>query len=237
MSRGYRFDEKWVCPLGSTAWGIQEFCSSNEVAPHLAGTPQCSYQCLSSFSMQEQTFIASPRCTALRWRTHDSHHYFQKSTARRSPPLPIAHHNVTFSWLNGRWVCLWGCWDAQNLMFCLLTCPLKWKWASSLNRIKPRSPGLFSFLSLMVWQNSLLSSLMASICFWRIYTLYENNFKSLWIILCTVVLKMPTSWESRRDDFWGDCSRFFLTAWTLARFLTKTYRPHLYCHFLYFQGF
>ena len=27
MARGYRFDAKWVCPMGSYAWGIQVFCS------------------------------------------------------------------------------------------------------------------------------------------------------------------------------------------------------------------
>ena len=140
-------------------------------------------------------------------------------------PLPTAHHTVTFSWLNGRWVCLWGSWDAQNLMFCLLTFPLKWKWALSLNRIKPRSPGLFSILSLTVWQNLLLSSLLASVYFWRICALYGNNFKSLWMILCIAVLEMLTSWDSRRVDFHGDCSRCFLSAWALARVLTATYHP------------
>ena len=91
--------------------------------------------------------------------------------------------------------------------------------------MKPRSPGLFSILSLMVWQNPLLSSLLASVCFWRICTLYGNNFKSLWMILCTVVLKMPTSWDSRRVDYRGDCSRCFFSAWTLARVLTATHHP------------
>ena len=27
MARGYQFDVKWVCPMGSYAWGIQVFCS------------------------------------------------------------------------------------------------------------------------------------------------------------------------------------------------------------------
>ena len=27
MASGYRFDAKWVCPMGSYAWGIQVFCS------------------------------------------------------------------------------------------------------------------------------------------------------------------------------------------------------------------
>ena len=148
-----------------------------------------------------------------------------KKYGPKIPPLPIAHHTVTFSRLNGHWVCLLGCWDAQNLMFCLLTCSLIWKWASSLNRIKPRSSGLFSILSLMVWQNSLLSSLLASVCFWRICTLYGNNFKSLWMILFTVVLEMLTFWDSRRVDFRGDCLRCFLTAWTLAHVQRVTYRP------------
>ena len=34
MARGYRFYVKWVCPMESYAWGIQVFCSRNEVAPH-----------------------------------------------------------------------------------------------------------------------------------------------------------------------------------------------------------
>ena len=49
VTRGYWFNTKWVCPLGSTAWCIQEFCSSNEGVNHLAVTPQCSYQCLFLF--------------------------------------------------------------------------------------------------------------------------------------------------------------------------------------------
>ena len=110
-------------------------------------------------------------------------------------------------------------------MFCLLTFPLKWKWASSLNRIKPRSPGLFSILLLIVWQNSLLSSWLASVWFWRICTLYGNIFKSLWMILCSVFLEMPTSWGSRPVGFHGDCSRCFASAWTLAPVLAVTYCP------------
>ena len=54
LARGYWFYLKWVCLLESTAWGIKGFCSSNEVALYLAGTPKCSYQCLSSFSMQNK---------------------------------------------------------------------------------------------------------------------------------------------------------------------------------------
>ena len=30
MARGYRFDAKWVCLMGSYAWGIQVICSSLE---------------------------------------------------------------------------------------------------------------------------------------------------------------------------------------------------------------
>ena len=52
-----------------------------------------------------------------------------KNCSLKILPLPIAHHTVTISWLNGCWVCLWCCWGAQNLMFCLLTCPFKLKWA------------------------------------------------------------------------------------------------------------
>ena len=85
VARGYRFEVKCIYPLGSTAWGTQEFCSCNELAPHLAGIPQCSYQCLFFFSVQEQPSFASSRCTTLRRKSHDSHPYLQKSTAWRFP--------------------------------------------------------------------------------------------------------------------------------------------------------
>ena len=38
VTSGYWFEAKWVCPMESTDWGIQEFCLSNEVALDLAGT-------------------------------------------------------------------------------------------------------------------------------------------------------------------------------------------------------
>ena len=36
MARGYRFDAKWVCPMGSYAWVIQVFCSRNEMVPYFS---------------------------------------------------------------------------------------------------------------------------------------------------------------------------------------------------------
>ena len=39
MTRGYRFDAKWVCPMGSYAWGIQVFCSRNEAPLHFKPPP------------------------------------------------------------------------------------------------------------------------------------------------------------------------------------------------------
>ena len=36
MTRSYRFDAKWVCPMGSYAWGIQVFSSKTEAAPHFS---------------------------------------------------------------------------------------------------------------------------------------------------------------------------------------------------------
>ena len=35
MTRGYLFDAKWVCPMGSYAWAIQVFCSVQEMRRHL----------------------------------------------------------------------------------------------------------------------------------------------------------------------------------------------------------
>ena len=36
MGRGYRFDTKWVCPMGSYFRRIQVFCSRNEAPPHFS---------------------------------------------------------------------------------------------------------------------------------------------------------------------------------------------------------
>ena len=36
MARGYRFDAKWICPMGGYAWDIQVFYSRNKVAPHFS---------------------------------------------------------------------------------------------------------------------------------------------------------------------------------------------------------
>ena len=107
----------------------------------------------------------------------------------------------------------------------LVEVPTQMKMGSSWNRIKPRSPGLFLILSLIVWENSLLFYLLASVSSGRISTLYRTNFKSLWVILCTVVLEMPTSLDSCCDSFRGYCSRCFFTAWTLTSVLTVTYSP------------
>ena len=35
MAKGYRFDAKWVCPMGTYAWGIQVFSSVREMRRHL----------------------------------------------------------------------------------------------------------------------------------------------------------------------------------------------------------
>ena len=36
MARAYLFDAKWVCLMGSYAWGVQVFCSRNEVVPYFS---------------------------------------------------------------------------------------------------------------------------------------------------------------------------------------------------------
>ena len=36
MAKGYQFDTKWVCSMGSYAWDIQVFLSRNDVAPHFS---------------------------------------------------------------------------------------------------------------------------------------------------------------------------------------------------------
>ena len=39
MPRGYRFDLKWVCPIGSYAWAIQVLFSRNEAPPDFKPPP------------------------------------------------------------------------------------------------------------------------------------------------------------------------------------------------------
>ena len=39
MVRGYRFDMKWVCLMGSYAWGTQVFCSRNWAPPNFKPPP------------------------------------------------------------------------------------------------------------------------------------------------------------------------------------------------------
>ena len=36
IARGCRFDPKWVCPMGSYAWGIQVFSSRNKAPSHFS---------------------------------------------------------------------------------------------------------------------------------------------------------------------------------------------------------
>ena len=43
MAWDYWFDVKWVCPMGSYAWGIQMFCSGNEAPPHFKPPPWTEY--------------------------------------------------------------------------------------------------------------------------------------------------------------------------------------------------
>ena len=66
---------------------------------------------------------------------------------------PMAHHTVTLSWLRERWVCSCDWAWAQKNIFCLLMCPLKWRWVSSLKKIKCNKPGLFLIISLAFSQN------------------------------------------------------------------------------------
>ena len=36
MAKGFWFDLKWVCPMGTYVWGIQVFCSRNEMTLHFS---------------------------------------------------------------------------------------------------------------------------------------------------------------------------------------------------------
>ena len=36
IAKGFRFDLKWVCPMGTYVWGVQVFCSRNEMTLHFS---------------------------------------------------------------------------------------------------------------------------------------------------------------------------------------------------------
>ena len=60
-------------------------------------------------------------------------------------------------------------------MFCLLTCPLRWKCASSLKKIKSRKLGWSSIRRLMMlWQDASLSALFAAIWACRIVFVWKH---------------------------------------------------------------
>ena len=40
MARGYQFDAKWVCPMGSYVWDIQVFCFVREMSCHLISSTE-----------------------------------------------------------------------------------------------------------------------------------------------------------------------------------------------------
>ena len=137
----------------------------------------------------------------------------------------MAHHTVTLSTFSGLSTCSWGWAWTQNCMFCLLTCPLRWKCTSSLKKIKSRRLGWSPIHWLMLWQNASLSVLFAAGWDCRICILYGNMWRSWCIILITDVLDRSVSCDKRLVDFLGDIAKCSLTLSMLGSVLADLGRP------------
>ena len=111
-------------------------------------------------------------------------------------------------------------------MFCLLTCPQRWKCASSLKKIKSRKLGWSSVRRLMMlWQKASLSVLFTAVWAYRICILYRNMRRSWCIILITDVLDRSVSWDKRLVDFLGDIAKCSLILSMLGSVLADLSHP------------
>ena len=108
--------------------------------------------------------------------------------------------------------------------------------ASSLNRIKPRSPGLFSILSLMVWQNSLLYLYWYQFVFGQFVLCIETTLSHCEWFFAQSFLKCRLPETVVMSTFMVIAQDTSLLSEHEHVFLQKhTVHRDLYCHFLHFQ--
>ena len=110
------------------------------------------------------------------------------------------------SW-RGCWWNLWGYASAQYRMFCLLTMPCKWKFASSLIRRLFSKSGFSVNIPWKWQQNCKCTSLSRSLKDCTICGLYGWRFRSLCRMCRTLLSYMPHAWEC----LLADCLRLWLT--------------------------
>ena len=95
MARGYWFDVKWVCPMGSCAWGIQVFCSRNEVSLHFKPPPWTEHLNTSGITSHgTDSFRVKPitpghsipkisTCLTIFWGVNEKQNLWKQSTDKR----------------------------------------------------------------------------------------------------------------------------------------------------------
>ena len=97
-----------------------------------------------------------------------------------------------------------------QVLFVDMSTEMKMGFIAEENEVEDSRVVFNSFRDALAESN--LSLLFASVCCWRICILLGNNVKSLSMTLCTDVLEIPTSCDSRLVDFRGDCCKWSLTA-------------------------
>jgi len=102
-----------------------------------------------------------------------------------------------------RSIAYWCSWDQKRLLFIHET-TIKWKFASSMKKMKPKKSGWSSVHWLMVCPKACHSALFASV--WS----YGNRWRS-WCIVRITELGWSVSWDKRLVILLGNCSKYFLT--------------------------
>ena len=136
------------------------------------------------------------------------------SSNQYGPIMPLhsmSHQTVTFSTLSGIRTCTSGCVWAQNRMFCLLACPLRWKCASSLKKIKSRILGCSLIHWVVLLQNASLSAFFAGVWACTVCILYRNMWRFWCIIVIMDVLNRSVYCDKRLLVFLGDIAKINFT--------------------------
>ena len=122
-----------------------------------------------------------------------------------------AHHTVTFSLEIGFVSSGSGFSSPQIHMFCLLTWPERWKWASSLQSTFITLSSPLSILSDTVLTNLTRFVFCSLLCFWFTWILYGNLLRSFRRIRWTVGHDRPNSRAIDLPDFLGVFWTFMFT--------------------------
>ena len=139
---------------------------------------------------------------------------FPLSSSKKYGPITfddvIPHQTVTLAGCNCRSRMTQGLSVPKNLMFCLLTEPFKWEWASS--SMISLSTKLESFVHFAWVRSQYCSRALRSTGFscWTNWSLYGNIWRHLWMRL-RVLREILSCWERRRVNVPGYLSMLCCT--------------------------